>query len=229
MEPAAPLQRDHRPRRVLGGVLQELRRELQEIRPAVGEARRQAVGSARLPAAAAASSAGLVVVVVMVLVVMVAVRHHPPHQGGHGVLNFADHHRRSIDGGHGAISRRRGRGPGSFQEERLSPRPHLTAAGGVADWQASLAGWLAGLAAVPFLIHGAHTHARARTHTDDEALLARSLVCALRSGRFFFYMAASKQQGVTGDAPTEARTRESVKVNAEQCGVTVWTVQGSDM
>lgn len=72
---------------MLGGVLEELRGELQEIRPAVGEARRQAVRSARL-------AATWLMAVVVVVMVVVSVRHHPPHQSGHGVFNFADHHRR---------------------------------------------------------------------------------------------------------------------------------------
>lgn len=229
MEPAASLQGDHRPRRVLGGVLQELRGELQEIRPAVGEARRQTVGSARL-SATASSSSGLVVVVVMV--VMVAVRHHPPHQCGHGVLNFADHRRRrrSITGTkatrlseRGPISRRRSRGPGrgSFQEERLfpPPRPHVTAAGEVAG----CAGCWARRGV--FFIHvrqrtqagrQAHTHARARTQSIRRTAarsLARSLVragCDLAAG---FYMATSKQQGVAVKQAGRQGTRRQTRTH----------------
>lgn len=72
---------------MLGGVLQELRGEVQEVRAAVGEARRQAVRSAGL-------ATTWVMVVVVVVVMVVSVRHHPSHQSGHGVFNLADHHRR---------------------------------------------------------------------------------------------------------------------------------------
>lgn len=70
---------------MLGGVLQELRGEVQEVRAAVGEARRQAVRSAGL-------ATTWVMVVVVVVVMVVSVRHHPSHQSGHGVFNLADHH-----------------------------------------------------------------------------------------------------------------------------------------
>lgn len=161
----------------------------------------------------------------MVLVVMVAVRHHPPHQGGHGVLNFADHHRRrrSITGTtatrlseRGPISRRHGPGRGSFQEERLfpPPRPHVTAAGEVAG----CAGWARrGV----FLIHvwqqtraggQAHTHARARSlSTKGRRSLARSFVCAQAAIRllFFIWQQANDRASQAGDAPpdTHAHTR----------------------
>lgn len=82
-KPAASLQRQHRPWRVLGGVLQQLRGEVQEIRAAVGEARRQTVRAARLAATW------------VMVVVVVSVRPHPSHQAGHGAFYFADHPRRS--------------------------------------------------------------------------------------------------------------------------------------
>lgn len=122
------LQRQHRPWCVLGGVLQELRGEVQEIRPAVGEARRQAV-----------RSAGLAATWVMVVVVVVSVRHHPSHQGGHRVFNFADHlrHRRSKSYGRkikrDAMWEKKtttihSQWRGSFQEAIFFlPWPHVTA------------------------------------------------------------------------------------------------------
>lgn len=68
---------------MLGGVLQELRGEVQKFRPAV-----------RKPGGQAVLLAALAVVVVVVVMVVVSVGHHPSDQVGHGVFNFADHHRR---------------------------------------------------------------------------------------------------------------------------------------
>lgn len=90
---------------MLGGVLQELRGEVQKFRPAVREPRRQAV-----------LLAALAVVVVVVVMVVVSVGHHPSHQVGHGVFNFADHHRRRTDT-HGQKTERRNKNQTGRREE----------------------------------------------------------------------------------------------------------------
>lgn len=83
-QPAVSLERDDRSGRVFGGVLQQLRCQVQKLGSAVREARRQPVHTAVLRGA-------------VLLMMVVAVRDNSSHQRGHGIFNFA-YHRNKICG-----------------------------------------------------------------------------------------------------------------------------------
>lgn len=85
-QPAVSLERDDRSGRVLGGVLQQLRCQVQKLGSAVGEAQRQSVSAAVLRGS-----------VLLLVVVVVAVRDHSAHQRGHGIFNFAYHRNKICD------------------------------------------------------------------------------------------------------------------------------------
>lgn len=88
-QPAVSLERDDRSGRVFGGVLQQLRCQVQKLGSAVREARRQPVRAAVLRGS------------VLLLMMVVAVRDNSSHQRGHGIFNFA-YHRNKICGISGA-------------------------------------------------------------------------------------------------------------------------------
>jgi len=79
-QPAVSTERDDRSGRVFGGVLQQLRGQVQKLGAAVGEARREPVRAAVLRGS-----------------VRMAVRDNSPHQGGHGIFNFAYHRNEICD------------------------------------------------------------------------------------------------------------------------------------
>lgn len=79
LQPAVSLERDDRSGRVFGGVLQQLRGQVQKLGAAVGEARREPVRAAVLRGS------------VLLLLMVVAVRDNSAHQRGHGIFNFAYH------------------------------------------------------------------------------------------------------------------------------------------
>lgn len=88
LQPAVSLERDDRSGRVFGGVLQQLRGQVQKLGAAVGEPRREPVRAAVLR--------GSVLLLLMVLVV-VAVRDNSAHQRGHGIFDFAYHRNEICD------------------------------------------------------------------------------------------------------------------------------------